>query len=80
MDDISVSAASSANRMPMASPIPMLLTSLKSQIIIAPNPIMTAAPDVNTDSPAQVIAAWQASSCPSPRRLSSLYLERMNMQ
>ena len=56
------------------------LMTWKSQIIMAPNPIMTAHPEVKTASPAHMMACLQASRCSRPRCLSSLYLDRMKIQ
>ena len=77
-EGMKVSAATRAMRMPIASMIPMDLTMENEQIESAPNPMMTARPDVNTDSPAHWMEVLRASSCDAPSLLSSLYLDMMN--
>ena len=75
-----VSAASSATRIPNARQIPMVETMLKEQMDMAPNPMMTDAPETAMDSPAQTTAWWRASSWDLPERSSSLYLAIMKIQ
>ena len=44
------------------------------------NPMMTARPEVNTDSPAHLMASVSASSFSFPDLRSSLYLDIMNTE
>ena len=71
-DGIRVSAAMRAIRMPRARQIPMVEIMLKEQMDIAPNPMMTDAPDIEMDSPAHLMASCRAASCSLPLRSSSL--------
>ena len=55
-EGMNVSAAKSATTMPSARHIPIVEIMLKEQIDMAPNPMMTDAPEIVMDSPAHFIA------------------------
>ena len=59
---ISVRAASMATTIPRASAIAMVLTRLNEHRDMTANPMMTAMPEVSTDSPAHFTASVSASS------------------
>ena len=71
-EGMKVRAASSATTMPMARQMPMTEIMLKEQIDMAPNPMMTEAPEMVMDSPAHLMALCRASWWSLPSRLSSL--------
>ena len=77
---ISVRAASMAMTIPSASTTAMLETSSNEHMDITANPMITARPDVNTDSPAHLTASVRASSLSLPLLRSSLYLAMMNTE
>ena len=60
IDGIRVSAARRATMMPSARHMPIVETMLKEQMNIAPNPMMTDAPEIEMDSPAHLIASCRA--------------------
>ena len=71
-EGMNVSAASRAMTMPRARQIPMVEIMLNEQIDMAPNPMMTEAPEMVMDSPAHLMALWSAAWWSLPSRLSSL--------
>ena len=77
---MSVSAARRATSIPSARQIPIVETMLKEQMDIAPNPMMTDAPETAMDSPAHLTASWSADWWSFPALSSSLYLAMMKMQ
>ena len=66
--------------MPMARTMAMLDTREYEQRAMTANPMMTARPEVRTDSPAQTMASERASSLDFPLLRSSLYLEMMKTE
>ena len=69
---MNVRAANSATTIPSARQIPMVEIMLNEQIDMAPNPMMTDAPEMVMDSPAHLMALCRASWWSLPSRLSSL--------
>ena len=57
---MNVSAASRATTIPRARQIPIVWIMLKEQIDMAPNPMMTEAPEIVMDSPAHLMALCSA--------------------
>ena len=60
-DGMKVRAAKRAMIIPIARHIPIVETMLNEQIDMAPNPMMTEAPEMVIDSPAHLMALWSAS-------------------
>ena len=77
---INVSAASMASTMPTARHTAMVETSENVHRAITANPMITAIPDVKTDSPAHFTASVMAASFSRPFLRSSLYLDIMKME
>ena len=80
MAGIRVSAANIATTIPIARTMAMDETRLYEQRDMTANPMMTARPDVMTDSPAHFMASVTASDLSFPALRSSLYLEIMKME
>ncbi len=72
IEGMSVSAARRATMMPSARHMPMVDTMLNEQMDMAPNPMMTDAPDTVMDSPAHLTASCRAARCSFPSLSSSL--------
>ena len=72
MAGIRVRAAINAIMIPSARQIPMVEIMEYLHTVRAPNPMITAAPEMVIDSPAQTMDWCTASSCVFPERSSSL--------
>ena len=65
---------------PRARIMPIVETMENEQNDITPKPMITASPEVATDSPAHLTASLRAASLSLPDLRSSLYLEIMKME